>query len=734
MRTADWCLLSGKWITWASLSVSCFSMPIAAVGAEAKRAGAASRPWDARLLNQSGAWPHSEQDARIAASAAGLRVAVAPGRTFAIAAASSLRLPRDVGRIRVRVAEVGGDARWFVRIYGDLREPGDLRTVGVAQDEMAAAERLFSLDPRLRQLPEAPLQLQLGVEGPPGAWAVFGDVAFLPALPRPNCMPRASSQPGQKDIATVELMPNLPEPFALVDWREKARAYDRFAFDFRAKGEFLPLVWLDESRINVDRATFGLPSYVGAPDQQRGKPNSQEGITCMGAVLGATLVGIDKSRQEHDYVAMCEAWFNARNGLNLVLNRQQDNTGGSFWYELFPHIVFYAIADRYPDKPRLAEILRITAARWRQACADLSDARGLPDFDHTSFDFRTRKAVDNGRWREPDAAAAVAWLQYAAWKKTQDPGHLAAAESCLRWLETRKTNPSYEILLPFGALAAARMNAELGRAYDVDRLLNWCFDVSDTRGGWAVTVGNWGGYDCDGLLGSIDNRCGYAFAMNTFVQAGALAPLPRYDPRYARALGKWMLNLANAARLFYPGALPPGHATSESWKGDPQHVVAYEGLRHEWQGKSPCATGDPVALKWGPRTDLGIYGSSFVGMLGALVRRTNDPRIIQIDCVATDFFRDKAYPTFLYYNPHAEARSVVLPVGDRPARVYDAASKRFLVESVTKDATITVPPDGAVLAVVVPAHGAVRREGRRLSVDGIVVDYAASPVPPQPTP
>jgi hypothetical protein len=81
-------------------------------------------------------------------------------------------------------------------------------------------------------------------------------------------------------------------------------------------------------------------------------------------------------------------------------------------------------------------------------------------------------------------------------------------------------------------------------------------------------------------------------------------------------------------------------------------------LRREsigWLGNSPCATGDPVAMHWGPKTDLGLYGSSYVGMLGALVRPASDPRILQLDCLATDFFRDKAYPTFLYYNPYAPA-------------------------------------------------------------------------------
>ena len=125
-------------------------------------------------------------------------------------------------------------------------------------------------------------------------------------------------------------------------------------------------------------------------------------------------------RGVNDYVAMCEAWFNTSNGMNLVLNRQQDGAGSSFWYELFPHIVFYALADRYSDKPRLPEIMRITADRWRQVCLDLADTNDVPDFNHLSFDFRSRKPVDNGRWREPDAAVGVAWLEYAAWKQFHD--------------------------------------------------------------------------------------------------------------------------------------------------------------------------------------------------------------------------------------------------------------------------------------------------------------------------
>ena len=678
-------------------------------------------PWSAGLLRDPAAWPHDEHDAHLAATPQGLRVEVPAGRKWAIAAMPDLTLPSNLGRIRVRIGETGGHGRWFIRLHGDLRRPGEPLDLHFARDESQPGERVFELDPRLWSTRDQPLQLQLGVEGEPGGFAVFGNVAFEPAPSRPNRQPRTVFQPGQKDVATVELMPNLPEPFVLTDWRQKARDYDQFVFDFSSKGDFLPLVWLDKSHINSERDTFGLPSYVGSPNQTRGHPNSQEGVTCMGAVLGATLAGVDKSRQEHDFVDMCEAWFNSANALNLVLNRQQGDTGGSFWYEMFTHIVFYGLADRYPGKSRLTDIMRITAARWHQACLDLIPSDGLPDFNHTAFDFRTRKAVDNGRWREPDAAAGMAWLQYAAWRKFGENRYLAAAENSVKSLQNLNANPHYELLLPYGTLVAARLNAELDREYDLDRLLNWCFGVSDTRGGWGVLAGNWGGYDCDGLVGSIDNRGGYAFAMNTYTQAGALVPLARYQPQYARAMGKWMLNLANSARLFYPGALPAGHESCAFWQGDPRHLIAYEGLRYESLGACPCATGDPVAMKWGPKTDLGLYGAGFAGILGAIVRATNDPRILQLDCLATDFFHAPAYPTFLYYNPHACERRIMLDVGGDAVTVYDIAGKRILAHDAQGQTEIRVPPDGAVVAVLVPANATIRREGPKLMANGIVV-------------
>ena len=264
-------------------------------------------------------------------------------------------------------------------------------------------------------------------------------------------------------IPRVERMPNIPQPFKMRDWRALAHAYDRFIFDFNAKGEFLPLVWWDDSRININRATFGLPAYVGTPNATGTR---HEGGTCLAAVLGATIAGIDKSQGEHNWVLMCEAYYNRKNGENLVLNGVSAHSGGSFWYDLWNHILFYALADRYPKVGSLEAIMRTTADRWHDACVAMGGDKGVPDFNHTAFAFRTMKPVDNGRWREPDSAAGIAWLEYMAWIKWRDPKHLQAADWAMQFLNAWPEGPLYEVLMPFGAHEAGKI---VGHRVRVDR-------------------------------------------------------------------------------------------------------------------------------------------------------------------------------------------------------------------------------------------------------------------------
>jgi hypothetical protein len=312
---------------------------------------------------------------------------------------------------------------------------------------------------------------------------------------------------------------------------------------------------------------------------------------------------------------------------------------------------------------------------------------------------------------------------YMAYAKWNDPKYLQAADWGMSFLQGRRSSPFYEVLLPYGAYIAARMNAELGRDYDVLKLLNWCFDgYSEPRPGWGVIASTLGGYDCHGLVGSNTDGGGYAFAMNTFSMAAPLVPLVRYDTRFARSIGKWMLNAANNARLFYSDSLPEDHQSSAFWDGDPGHVVAYEGLRKSRAGNSPYATGDALGDGWAP-TDFGLYGSSHVGIFGGIIGPTNDEKILQLDCLVTDFYHDAAYPTYLYFNPYVVKRTVEIDVGPRPVDLYDAVTHKFVKVNITGLTSFDIAADSAAVIVVTPNGGKVEYLGRRMLIDGVVVDY-----------
>jgi len=185
-----------------------------------------------------------------------------------------------------------------------------------------------------------------------------------------------------------------------------------------------------------------------------------------------------------------------------------------------------------------------------------------------------------------------------------------------------------------------------------------------------------------------------------------------------------MLNLASSARLFYADQLPAAQQTSADWTGDPGAAIAYEGLRARWAGRALVATGDPVANNWGPKTDRGLYGSAYCGMLGAIVGRTDDPAVLSLDCLATDFIRAPAYPTRLIYNPHSTPRRVRVAFGGGGRRdLYDAVSHRFIMRGVGATARIKVAADRAVVLVSCPAGGRVTRRGRTRFVGGVAVDY-----------
>ncbi|RYG20495.1 hypothetical protein EON82_20165, partial [bacterium] len=521
----------------------------------------------------------------------------------------------------------------------------------------------------------------------------------------------------QLSIPRIDLLPDRPKPYALRDWAATAREFDRVVFDESAKGEYLPLIWRVPGAPNLDRPGFGLPSYVGK-EEMRAKTG--EGIAAMGALLGSTAAGIDKRA----WVELTPQYLNPREG--TVLNNAGGKSGSSFWYELLPSVVFTQLASRYPTWTRGRTISKGVADAWGSAMNALN-----ADFDHLSYSFESKKPIDNGQWKEPDAAAAVAYLQLFEGLRSGDAKYIAATRKALGAMQRRADNPTYEILTAYGALAAAYLNAERGDRWDVPRFLDWCFDpTSPNRVGWGMVAGRWGSYDVGGLMGSTNDGGGYAFAMNTFINLATLAPVARYDDRFSASLGKWVLNATNAARLFYKDSLPASHQSGKDWPGDPKAGIAYEALWKRWEGKSPYAAGDAKRNGWA-KEDFGLYGGGYVGLLAALVHPTNVPEILRIDLRATDFLPAKGYPTDLYWNPYDVPKTVLVKLdGVRP---YDSVANRFLsLKAVRGVYRLHLAPKQAVQVVQVPATGALAYSRNRTVCGGVTIDANNGRVPLPP--
>ena len=525
-------------------------------------------------------------------------------------------------------------------------------------------------------------------------------------------------------FATIEKMPRQPAPFEIRDWRTVARDLDAVLFDFNAKGENLPAIWWDKAQRNYPQDMFALPAYLGDSRQRPANPEKHEAITAIGAVLGASLVGIDKSNQDgQNYAHQLLNYHNRDNGLGIIMNGTNAKND-SFWYDIFPNIGFAAVSSLYPKDTDLERVTRESADRWGEAIRIIAAGKPIPNFEITYFDFKTMQPVDNRQWFEPDAAAGLAWLEYTAYKRFGDPKYLEYAKTCMRYLESlpREKSPLYELLLAYGALTTARMNAEAGQQYDLEKMLYWIFDGdSFARGDWAVIAARWGEMDVYGLHGSFSDFGGYAFTFNSFNLAGSLAPIPRYDARAARAIGRWLLNLANSARLFYPKYLPEDNQIQPEFRGAYRDALAYEGLRKKWGIAAPYGVGDARRFGWAS-TDFGIYGSAYVGLLGGIIGRTSDPAILEIDLLKTDYLHDKAYPTFLYYNPHEQTRTVQVDVGRENVNLYDSVTHTLIAQNVTGKISLEIPADAARVIARTPVKPLERREGKAW-VNGVIVDH-----------
>jgi hypothetical protein len=555
-----------------------------------------------------------------------------------------------------------------------------------------------------------------------------------------SCQPKEQSVE-QIVIERIALMPDQPSPYKMTDWHEKSLNYDQYVFNTDLKGEHLPFLWIDSAKQNINQNTFGIYTVIGDVRQGlNGSREFHEALCSMGSLLSAGLVGIDKTNQNGlNYVKMTQNYFNSGNGWNIMMNNTNPAVallgggyGRDWWYDVFPNVLFYGVSDLFPGVSQADSLQHIIAEKFFKADSILNG-----NYNYSYFDYAKMKGMKNNIPFQQDVAAGHAYILLCAYEKFGDERYLNGAKSAMNAFENQKESRFYEVLMPFGALVAARLNAQYGTNYDVKKILDWTFEgckATDGRTGWGVIAERWGEYDVHGLQGSITDGGGYAFLMNSFDMAWPLVPMVRYDNRYAVAIGKWMLNAANAARLFYPYEIDDQHQWLPAKKEITKNVIAYEGLRkvdHTYKKPvlaniSPVALGDgPQWVKGQPETSMfSLYSSAQSGIFGSILRKTNVEKILQLNCNATDFYQKNSFPTFLYYNPFETVNSVCFHNTDKTnVDLYDALTHEYIGKDITDEGCFDIRGKAARLIVVLPAGSQLTKEDGDYMVGSKVVAY-----------
>lgn len=534
------------------------------------------------------------------------------------------------------------------------------------------------------------------------------------------------AQQGQLSISRIDQMPDSPKPLVIRDWKSVATDYDSFVFNTTKTGQYLPLSRLGtQGQFNYpDNTPLFLDTYVGATDHTK----QAEAINILPAIVGASLSGINKSNQDGtNWVAKSKDFFNAKNGQNVYLNNYSANSGNDWWYDVMPNVYFYQLRSLYPDAtPEFESQFTTIADRWLSCVNKLGGSTtpwSIPDMNYRAFNLKTGLPL-NESVPEPESAGSIAWLLYNAYLDSGDKKYFDGAQLAMDFLISRESNPSYELQLPYGTIAAARMNAVEGTNYPLHKLLSWCFDRGNLRQ-WGSIVGSWGGYDVSGLIGEANDAGNdYAFVMNGFQQAAALAPLPKYDKRFARAIAKWILNVTNASRLFYWNAIPQTNQDSYIWASanDPTACIPYESMKESWSGKSPFLTGDAIRGGWSS-TNLSLYSGSSVGYLAAVVQITNIPEILQIDLNKTDFYGDNSLVSYLYFNPEQTSKQVNVNLPSGTFKVYDAITETILFSEVSGEIQLTVPAGEVRLIRLFDSGLVPESRNGKLYAGNSVLDY-----------
>ena len=488
----------------------------------------------------------------------------------------------------------------------------------------------------------------------------------------------------KKIQATNQLAP-IPADYQYTDYYQLAKQYNDMIFNL---GEY-ELTFIDDSYYNVVTKSLGMKSY--AKDDTT--IETSQAINVLAAMISGTVATPDNLSMTKltEYLRMVETYYNVENGEGLVLNYPlSDTTSLSFWEDIYPGLLYFMLMDHYEATVDSEDILKNTADRWYDVVMQLGGEDGNLDLSYTGYDFIEGEPYDNGEWVEPDAAAGIAMIQYYAYEKFEDKKYLDATYMCMNYLDNFLRHPGYEMLYVYLPYLSARLNSINGQSFDTAKYLDWFFNVSDMRPNYGMFTDE----NRNGLMGDTTLYGGTAEAFNSIVAATSLPAMLKYDQRYAKEVGRYLLHFTNNYKYFYPNNLAEDNQTDFEISKEYNDLIPYEKLNITSDIKYGFGDGE--------FTNLSVLAGSYLGMFGSMIEQTNVDGILRVDLNANDYYSDD-YQTYLLFNPYKEVKTVKYQIEtEGNVSLYDTISQKFIKEHVSKSHDIEIQPDQAVIIVEIP--------------------------------
>ena len=446
-------------------------------------------------------------------------------------------------------------------------------------------------------------------------------------------------------------LPWIPDHYKTIDWMERAKAFNEVLFDTKTHD----YMFYTPGLFHTEEMKVGMVTL--ATDER--KMDTTEAITLITALLSAKQVGEEfiDGKALTDLARKIEAYYHSDSGENILLNNQDlTSREQSFWQQVYPAILYFMLMDELEATENSEKLLLQLAESWYSVVMDLGGKSRAVDFAYTGYDFKEKEPYDNGEWIEADAAAGIALMQYYAFLKFGDRKYMHSTMLCMKYLDEFNHHPGHHNLYFFLPYLSARLNSRENTNFNTNKFMEYYFTETHYQN-------NWGWFN--GLVGDRTENEGTGYLYESIMAINALVPLLKYDQRYAKEIGRYLLYTTQCLDDFF-------------------------------------ITNSVIPLNKNKNGVPSIQAGASLGLFASMINSTNVEGILRVNLNATDYYdeRQQFHPTYLLFNPHESAESVNYQIEpEKTVSLFNLVTSEFVALNVQNEIDLEIPAGEAFVLV-----------------------------------